>query len=229
MKQTSIFLVACFCFGFLQAQSLQLKNVASNSSYLTTDLSVEAGAKVVNTSAQPVTVMVSRMDNNLNPGQESQFCWGTTCYGVNVDNSISGIALQPGDSTTTFKLIFLPNGIGGTSTVSIRFYNRDTQSDHVETTFTFSGVSSLEDNLGTAAFSVFPNPANQFVQVRLNQPMRNASARLLQLDGKVIGTVDLSENSVSGFETAQLATGMYFVQLLTGDSVTATRKVVVTH
>ena len=83
------------------------------------------------------------------------------------------------------------------------------------------GVNEVEDNLG---LRVFPNPANEVINISLNKEV-SATLTLLDVSGKVVKTQALNGISTS-INTASLNSGVYFVTINDGTSV-STQKVVI--
>ena len=83
------------------------------------------------------------------------------------------------------------------------------------------GVNEVEDNLG---LRVFPNPANEVINISLNKEV-SATLSLLDVSGKVVRTQTLNGISTS-INTASLNSGVYFVTINDGTSV-STQKVVI--
>ena len=83
------------------------------------------------------------------------------------------------------------------------------------------GVNEVEDNLG---LRVFPNPANEVINISLNKEV-SATLTLLDISGKVVKTQALNGISTS-INTASLNSGVYFVTINDGTSV-STQKVVI--
>jgi hypothetical protein len=83
------------------------------------------------------------------------------------------------------------------------------------------GVNEVENNLG---LRVFPNPSNEVINISLNKEV-SASLTLLDVSGKVVKTQSLNGISTS-INTASLNSGVYFVTINDGTSV-STQKVVI--
>jgi hypothetical protein len=83
------------------------------------------------------------------------------------------------------------------------------------------GVNEVENNLG---LRVFPNPSNEVINISLNKEV-SASLKLLDVSGKVVKTQSLNGISTS-INTASLNSGVYFVTINDGTSV-STQKVVI--
>jgi len=83
------------------------------------------------------------------------------------------------------------------------------------------GVNEVENNLG---LRVFPNPSNEVINISINKEV-SASLTLLDVSGKVVKTQALNGISTS-INTASLNSGVYFVTIKDGTSV-STQKVVI--
>jgi hypothetical protein len=83
------------------------------------------------------------------------------------------------------------------------------------------GINEVENNLG---LRVFPNPANEVINISLNKDV-SATITLLDISGKVVRTQALNGISTS-INTASLNSGVYFVTINDGTSV-STQKVVI--
>lgn len=132
-----------------------------------------------------------------------------------------------GDGGATFDLVISTAGVSEAST-SYYFDMTDntwyytTSTPMVRMNFDPSvGVNEVEDNLG---LRVFPNPANEVINISLNKEV-SASLTLLDVSGKVVRTQALNGISTS-INTASLNSGVYFVTINDGTSV-STQKVVI--
>jgi hypothetical protein len=85
------------------------------------------------------------------------------------------------------------------------------------------GVLGLDEE-AKVEISVFPNPANEVINISLNKEV-SATLTLLDVSGKVVRTQTLNGISTS-INTASLNSGVYFVTINDGTSV-STQKVVI--
>jgi hypothetical protein len=132
-----------------------------------------------------------------------------------------------GDGGATDDLIISTAGVSEAST---SYYYDMTNSTWYYTTSTpmvrmnfdpSVGVNEVENNLG---LRVFPNPANEVINISLNKEV-SATLTLLDVSGKVVRTQALNGISTS-INTASLNSGVYFVTINDGTSV-STQKVVI--
>ena len=132
-----------------------------------------------------------------------------------------------GDGGATNDLVISTAGVSEAST---SYYYDMTNSTWYYTTSTpmvrmnfdpSVGVNEVEDNLG---LRVFPNPANEVINISLNKEV-SATLTLLDVSGKVVRTQAINGISTS-INTASLNSGVYFVTINDGTSV-STQKVVI--
>jgi hypothetical protein len=70
------------------------------------------------------------------------------------------------------------------------------------------------DENNVSSYSIFPNPANDFISVTFSDlAENNGTIRLLSADGKVIETRNYSNASVETFDVKSLNSGVYFFQI----------------
>ena len=132
-----------------------------------------------------------------------------------------------GDNGATFDLVISTAGVSEASTsyyydMTDNTWYYTTSTPMVRMNFDPSvGVNEVEDNLG---LRVFPNPANEVINISLNKEV-SATLTLLDVSGKVVRTQALNGISTS-INTASLNSGVYFVTINDGTSV-STQKVVI--
>jgi hypothetical protein len=97
----------------------------------------------------------------------------------------------------------------------------DNQSDFVSTTFTTTGVGI--DNITLAnSISLMPNPADNYIELRVNSNVEVKEAVVFNAFGQMIQTVQLTDNHTR-IDLSDMAAGMYFVRV-NGEGVMATKK-----
>ncbi len=75
---------------------------------------------------------------------------------------------------------------------------------------------------------VFPNPASGSLNIEMSNGLLIKSAKILDLNGRVLLSTELVNSSSTNFDLSSLKDGYYFLQIDT-DSGLATQKVVVSH
>jgi hypothetical protein len=160
-------------------------------------------------------------------GQKITLALGAGATPLNAGESYLVVLGSFGDGGATDDLIISTAGVSEAST-SYYFDMTDltwyytTATPMVRMNFDPSvGVNEVEDNLG---LRVFPNPANEVINISLNKEV-SATITLLDVSGKVVRTQALNGISTS-INTASLNSGVYFVTINDGTSV-STKKVVI--
>jgi hypothetical protein len=95
----------------------------------------------------------------------------------------------------------------------------------------FVNLNGISANIRKQAFSLFPNPATDYVNIRLSQQILNEQhfvLEILDVNGRILKTRSLSDTG--GENTFQipvnrLKRGMYFIRL-TGETLIETKKLV---
>ena len=94
-----------------------------------------------------------------------------------------------------------------------------------------TGSVGIQEYEGAFAMGVYPNPANDVLNVNYNlKEESNLTMNILSVDGALVRTEDrgnaASGNGTFQVNTSDLAPGIYFVQLMTGTGST-TKKIVI--
>ncbi|TAE75524.1 MAG: T9SS C-terminal target domain-containing protein [Bacteroidetes bacterium] len=81
---------------------------------------------------------------------------------------------------------------------------------------TTSSILSLESNAFAQAITIYPNPANETIKVRLPQILRMVSIEVRDVMGKSIATLQMPENEIeTSFDVSKFAQGTYFLHFST--------------
>ncbi len=97
----------------------------------------------------------------------------------------------------------------------------------VDTVIDTTGVGIIND-LVSSAFSVYPNPTNEFVTVTYNHSKSSAYYTLLDISGKVLAYKKLDGAAIKNSELidlSMLANGIYIMQL-SADGITTNKKII---
>lgn len=90
-----------------------------------------------------------------------------------------------------------------------------------------TSVGIEEDPFKQSAHTIFPNPFNSSAIIQLNSPLYNAELTIYNAYGQIVNKV----KNISGYEILlsrnNLATGMYFLQLIENNEVIVTDKLVI--
>lgn len=236
MKQFVFTLIVLFGLSFgLQAQNYEMSSTQDTILYNPADYFVYATPNLKNISGATVSLFAERRMNSLAPGHATNFCWGTICLG-NDDNSSAllneSVSLKNNDIDSTFKLTLLPDGKTGTTKVTMRFYNVSDATDFLDYTVVLEEdptASITEGDLarGFDLSNPYPNPASTFAWIDYELPanVSQASLRISDMQGRVIGSqvINTFEDRAQ-IQTSELATGVYFVNLMAEDRIIAVSK-----
>jgi len=74
--------------------------------------------------------------------------------------------------------------------------------------------------------NVHPNPANDYVRIRVIGGSKNSTIEVMDIQGSVVRKLELTDNPVVRIETSNLDTGIYFIKYSNGVQ-SLTKKLVV--
>jgi hypothetical protein len=222
------------------SQSLQLSDstgsIANNSTILKygSPLADEIVSYVFvkNTTANPISVKVKKVELIALHGTVNLFCWGL-CFSPEVFVSPDPIVINAGvTNTTDFSGHYLPNGVVGISTIRYVFFDANNPSDTVCVNIDFDTYPLGIHNLTGASLSgAFPNPADNMVSFTYSVP-QNSMAKVIirNVLGSIIKEVDITNNSGKlSLNTSEFADGVYFYTFLVNGNSQVTKKLVIRH
>jgi hypothetical protein len=194
---------------------------------------------IQNTSAATQTYVAKRYDIILNTGADAYFCFGGTCYGPGTTTS-QYLVLNPGQKASQvagqFQMLTADLDEGpsvGLSHIKYSFKNINILSDSLQMSIRYNDPAAgvKESNASVVRFDVYPNPAVNEVNIRINSTKaQNSSVKVLNGLGQVVISKNVSVNAGSNtvlIDTKQLPTGNYYVTYDSGDKM-VTKKVVIT-
>lgn len=236
MKQFTFTLIAILAFSFgLQAQNYEFIYAEDTVKYNPTWSFVDAKANLKNISGSAVTLYAQRVSNDLANDHRTNFCWSTTCFSHDFSNSSLlnvAVELKNNGVDSTFKMTLEPRNTGGTTTVTMRFYNANDVNDYIDHTIVYvedptASISEEDLARGFDLSNPYPNPASDFAWIDYTLPsnVTTASLRITDMQGRAIG-----QQAINTFEdraqiqTSDLASGVYFVNLMAEDRIIATSK-----
>lgn len=112
----------------------------------------------------------------------------------------------------------------GTYTVQITDGN-GCSSTSAATTVTVLDCASLEENTSNT-FVVYPNPANETINVTFSNLSDNGTVQLFTAEGKVIESKEISNSMTATFDVVNLTSGVYYV-VITSDNGRVSQKVII--
>ena len=170
-------------------------------------------------------------------GSREQFCWAVGsdqfCYPFGADSSFpNGIAdLAAGESTSAFKITFVPNGVSGTSTLRYCFHDpASAAEDGVchNVTFVADVPSSIALPIVQKREMVLaPNPANDVVSVDID----GVGKGVLEFRN-LVGQILKSTNVVAGLGRQRvsldgMSPGVYLVSFSVDGVAASTKRLVI--
>lgn len=219
----------------LQAQNLEFVYAQDTVRYDPSAFQIDAKANLKNIGDSTVTLFAERTVNDTASGHQTNFCWGTTCFGSDFNNSALlniSITMRKDDIDSTYKLTLTPGGNSGTTNVTMRLYNGNNLSNYVEHSVVFvedptASISQEDLARGFDLSNPYPNPAEDMAWIDYTLPanVTAASLRISDMQGRVIGVQQINTfEERAQIQTSELATGVYFVNLMAEDRVIAVSK-----
>lgn len=129
-----------------------------------------------------------------------------------------------------FSIDQLPDLANGTeieNTAHIYFdYNEPVVTNTVLNTIDLTLSIEEDGKLVPLNISIYPNPANDFVNITLDRQLDNATISLLDIAGRVVATQAVNGATTMQLQTGQLSQGVYILTLDANDSEVVRRKIV---
>lgn len=253
MKKSLFILISLFCLkGF--SQSFRVTNMATSATVApnaiieattTANTITSIDFDITNTSASTKSYHVIRRDKVLNvvavssTTADAHFCYGSQCYGADVDTSLMSLTLTSGQSASqipgTYNILTTDLAEAtavGYSLVKYCFYNVADHNDSLEFSIKYNGplgVNEVNANL-LSSFELFPNPATDATVIKVNsQKATNAKVVIYNALGAVVSEKNVSmtegKNKID-FNVDGLGSGVYFAQIKTANN-SVTKKLII--
>ncbi|MFU8843440.1 MAG: T9SS type A sorting domain-containing protein [Bacteroidales bacterium] len=231
---TLIALVFSYAAG---AQSLVLSYQGTNlppNAEITVDgpvseFEIVAYLAVQNTNNYDIPVLVRRYEFSMVPGTQSALCWGL-CYPPTINLSPYNIIIPAGTTNTTdFAGHYYPDGNAGLSSIGFVFFDENDPNDSVMVTINYNAMITGIREQPTSVAHVYPNPANEFVNIELNRTLQpDAYIELLSVTGAVAAIRTL-EQSTATIQTSGIPGGLYFYRIVSGAEVLESGRLIIKH
>lgn len=177
-------------------------------------------ALIQNNTSQNLTIYMKRIAKNIPSGWTSCFCY-PTCIAPSIDSLTFTI---PPNGTDSIKPNYGTDSIPGFGTIVVTV----TVSGHSSTvdtiTFTGSTLPAGMSELSTNSFSVFPNPVNDVLCLR-SENKGDATLRIYNSSGQRVKEEVIVLRYEQVIDVSQLESGIYFIQLLSREGISTTKKV----
>ncbi len=159
-------------------------------------------------------------------GQKISLPLGTP-VNLNANEAYLAMIGSYGDGGATNDLVTASSGSSTPQTTYYYDYTDQTwyyTTSNVMVRMNFDPILSINEVKNTFGLNVYPNPANEVINVSLNKST-NGNISIVDVAGKVVKT-SLINGLTSSINSSDLTTGVYYVTITNGSSV-ATQKVVI--
>jgi len=164
---------------------------------------------ILNETENPLTLSWRRLQNDYPEGWEVSFCDNNVCYGL---IPINGDMIPFGPDETAFlKLDIHPHEIAGTGIFRFLVFPSGEQNNYQLASFIInSGVTSNTVEAQLLKLSVFPNPTNDYLQIKNNNGSR-INIAITDATGTHILTQALQAQSEQQISLRHLPSGAYYL------------------
>lgn len=257
MKRKLLFLAFGLTAVFgLNAQSIGLTNTnnqsivddtlifwhAVDTTQFNLDFKHENLVTVTNNSSNTMNIDLIREELSFIPGTGDYFCWGTQCFNeVAAGSNPTWIANDPVNTA--------PNATAGGIGFSIYFAHKNTKVGEALHKFTFtdllstpaiqsslfvrwslSYLTTVDEIALNKSYQLYPNPAEDQFTVDFDQSLAGANNQVLvfNLLGEEMARTQVAAGQGKlTMQTANLAAGVYFVNLVVDGKMIATKKLTI--
>lgn len=179
-------------------------------------------------------IFVRRTVNEEVSGSMNSFCFGINCYGPTTNESTVPVEIAAGVTDKSFYGDYTPNGNGGSTSITYEFFDNVTFGVPVsaKTTVIYKiSAMGIDDNQ-LVFKGPFPNPASQNASFEYNIPSGYTHTKLIvrdMLGVEVISTQLDDKNGKKTIDVSNLASGIYFYTLKSGNKILLSKKLIVKH
>ena len=195
-------------------------------------------AFIKNKSIFTIDVEVIRILGTTQPNINDRLCWGTLCENEvfpieTVRHSLTTLEMEPNDEIsgpTGLIAYYLPLGSYGVSYFKYTFVDVNNQVNPASFVVKFNATQTvgIEENAAFSNFSISPNPANEFFELKHLPKNANSTVEILNIVGKVVSEKAISNHKESErIEISHLRPGIYFVRIQSNNQYSATQKLIV--
>lgn len=243
MKKIFTLCLSVLAIQAATAQSLEIRdNVGTvlnadtvDHTGLASDFDIQAhGYKVYNVSGGSVSVSCTRTEVITVTGTASALCW-TVCsmdYGAGA----MPVLMAPGGAQSIasggfcdlFVLHYKPINNTGMTLYRVSFKNTANSNDSAHFFVRFNATVSVPEISKTANISAYPNPANNFINVDIDQFNENTRLRIVDVLGSTVKTIEINSANTR-ISTADLKEGIYFYSLMDRNKAVITRRLVISR
>lgn len=199
-------------------------NDAGDSGSFSVELNSESEAVVYGTAGEVLTISttiqnLSQTDNvTIDVERESEYVpstWSTAlcidvCYNTTVSNA--SVTIPPAGEQE-FIFYFYTGPEEGTGSAQVHFENANVEGNDDFIEFTaVTGTPTNVDEQHSESWSLFPNPAADFVNLDIPESLIGETVSLFDANGRIVLQQDLSA-STDRLDISSIPVGLYFVRL----------------
>lgn len=190
-----------------------------------------AVVKNISTSAKDVALRVSGV--KVASGHSFSICWDKCIPDITTDKTFGSVSIESGgNSGNKFHADLTPSGLLGTSRATFTFVNAADFADYISFSCEFIvSVNGVNDGTQTTTISsvTYPNPANNYVEVRFDKAISgDVQTQLFSASGEIVKNENVNlDNSQLRFATGDLSDGSYNLIISQNGKVLAQSKIIV--
>ena len=185
-------------------------------------------ADLTHSGTTTINVAWERLSVDMPEEWATAVCDPNQCYAPMADQPLGpGSVLIPfsmdAGSTVTgaeFYVQFIPNGVSGSGSVSLRVYEVGNPNNSLTCNYTFNALAtSIGDVQASSPLSIFPNPIHQTMRVNAATGMPISSVEIYSIVGRMIRKIELgAERQSFELDLGGLKEGMYFARFMNKDN-----------
>jgi Secretion system C-terminal sorting domain len=229
MKKSLLLVIFSCLFCFANAQNIQIVDPVTNVVGSSEEIAY-INLHVKNNSASTQEIYLQRTIVSLVPGHLSYFCFGITCYPPGVSKSPDNLVLAAGSTDESVKTYIDPRSEVGVSTVNYCYYNlAKTDSACLLLTYDMA-LTGILNNSHLKFVKVFPNPADDHVNLAFNTEKVYSSSeiQITDLNGRIVTSEPVStKEGLIKVDVSNLPSGIYVCNLVADGVSIARDKVII--
>lgn len=166
---------------------------------------------IINTSNTTITVSAKKIQKNYGPNWQTAFC-ADVCYSP-LDDSITFTI--PAYDTMHFSIDFITHAVPDSGDIRIGFRNVNNVSNQfpIKVKAKTLWPNQVESPTSNNTFKLYPNPANNYVQIQLSErPANEIQVTLADACGRKLSSFQITEANMQ-IPLDALKPGVYFLKI----------------
>lgn len=222
-------------------QTIVVSGTPGDSSAIFGSADLHADVVLINNTGQDREIKVDRIEVVPHVGTRNYLCWvvcepnqfNTGDYQVRTSQLSSNVA--DGDTSVVFNGHYLIDGEDGCSLFKYKFFDVNDPSVYAEvfvrfehTTGDCSTLSINEKEGAMNNVNIYPNPASSNVTIELENNQGVSSIHVVDMLGKTVKVINTgNQDGVNTVNVNDLNEGFYFVNILSGNKIIQSKKLIV--